>query len=85
MHPHVVTGAMSREPSTVASKPALQLSAFHSDDVAKAIAEAIKSQTQLSEGLDDPRLDRECDCLGERRLVSEIVQRREHIDPSLVP
>lgn len=76
---------VAHEPSAMALEPALERSSFHSGSVAVAVATMSESVTQASDGLDDSGLDRERDPLGDRRFVSEVAQRADHVDPSLMP
>ena len=85
MHPDVVTCAVAQEPGAVAPEPALELSALHSGGVGAAGDRREQPVAQSAERLDDPRLHRERDPLGEGRLVSEVVQRLEHVDPGIMP
>src|SRR5438105_5012205 len=85
MHPNVVPCAVTQTPGAVAPQPALELSALHSGDVCtRAVTCGDKPLTQVAERLDEPCLSRERDPLSKRRLVRKVVQRVEHVDPSLV-
>jgi hypothetical protein len=97
-HPHVVGGAVAREPGAVAAKPAFEVSALHSADARAAAvrngAAALRGGanqlvTQFAKLADQfaesrkPRLDGERDPFSTRRLVREIVKRVKHVEPGL--